>query len=246
VTDVDLPQAIVADPLFALHAGRVLSMSEDYDLAESVLAQIRAVARRDHAQVSLAIAMGALGEVWVRSGRFAAAAGVLDDAVALSLGTGQRAFVPFWFALRARVRSARGDHDGARADLDAGFGIAEELSLPGARYFLLAAAGLDALARGDAVGAIGHLEECRDFEDASDVLSPNVGRWRPDLVEAYCAVGDLDAARAALVPLRAAGGAEGAGRWTVASAARRRPPVCVRPPPASTRTSTASTWVALC
>lgn len=219
VEQVDLAAAVECDPLFGLHVGRLLAMSEQFTAAESALIELRARSRGENARVSLAMTMGSLGDVWVRSCRYDTAYAVLDEAIALSLASGQRAFAPFWMALRARVSSLRGGRADAESDLERGFAIADELVLPGARYFLLAAAGFHALTFGDLDMAIETLEECRAFEDAGGALAPNVGRWRPDLAEAYCAIGDISAARTAAQPVFDAARV-GSGRWTAATAAR--------------------------
>ena len=85
---------------------------------------------------------GSLGETQVRASRFDEALVCLDEAVALSLATGQRAFAPFWLALRARVSAIRGDDESSKADFALGFEISDAIPTFGARYFLLANAGL--------------------------------------------------------------------------------------------------------
>ncbi|MCD9624499.1 helix-turn-helix transcriptional regulator [Rhabdothermincola salaria] len=217
--EIDLLDALDHDPQLGLHLGRSFGLAERIDDGVEALTALAARGRGERARASLAMTYGTLGELHVRGCRYDEAIANLDEALVLSLATGQRAFAPFWFALRARVRSVRGDHDGAKADLDAGLGIADELTLLGARYFLLGAAGMDALTRDAPAEAVGFLEECRFFENAGGVLSPNLGRWRPDLVSAHLARGDDDLASEVLGPLTDAAAAPGASRWTRGSAA---------------------------
>ncbi len=127
-----------------------MSIAERYDQSVSQLTRLIGALRSEGgARASLAMAYGALGETYVRASRFDDALVCLDEAVALCLATGQRAFGPFWLSLRARVAAIRGDDQAAAADLELGFAISDEQSTFGARYFLLANAGLAALTEAD-------------------------------------------------------------------------------------------------
>ncbi|MCC5954287.1 MAG: AAA family ATPase [Acidimicrobiia bacterium] len=217
---LDVDAAVEHDPQFGLHIGRSLGIAELTDEAGAAMARLTARSRGEGARASLSMSFGALGELHIRTCRYDEAMSVLDEAIRLSFATGQRAFAPFWFALRARVTGVRGEHDAAAADLADGLRIADELSLVGARYFLASAAGLDALTRGADREAVERFSECQMFEELGGVLSPNLARWRADLVEAYARLGDAAGAEVALGPLRAAAERPGATRWTRASAAR--------------------------
>ncbi|MCD9624515.1 AAA family ATPase [Rhabdothermincola salaria] len=220
--ELDALAAVDHDPQLGLHLGRAQGLAERCPAGVDMLTALIARGRGEGARASLAMTYGTLGDVLVRSCRYDEAVTALDESLALSVATGQRAFAPFWYALRARVRAIRGDATGARGDLDAGFGLADEFSVPGARYFLLGAAGLAALARQDHLSARENLEECRFFEEAAGPLSPNLGRWVPDLVETHIALGRDDLARSAAVGLLEATAAPGTARWTRAAAARCR------------------------
>ncbi|APE35433.1 hypothetical protein BOX37_17420 [Nocardia mangyaensis] len=212
--------AIHHDPTVGLHIGRALSIAEQYDTAVTMLTALSGHARGEGARASLAMTYGALGETHLRASRFDQATRCLDEAIALSLATGQRAFAPFWLGLRARIHAIRGEDAAAAADFDLGFDISTEQSTFGARYFLLANAGNAALATGRAEEAVGFLQECWAFEEAGGRLAPQLARWHPDLVEAYVSLGRHQQARPVLDHLLEVAAAPGASRWTRASARR--------------------------
>ncbi|MFC4126625.1 helix-turn-helix transcriptional regulator [Nocardia rhizosphaerae] len=218
--DLDPAVVVAHDPTAGLHLGRALSIAERYDTAVSVLTELSGRAKGDGARASLAMIYGALGETYIRCCRFDRATPCLDEAIALSLATGQRAFAPFWLALRARAAAIRGDDAAAAADLELGFGICTSQSTWGARYFLLANAGHAALTAGRNADAVELLTECWTFEQTGGALSPQLARWHPDLIEAGVAVGDRPAVRSVLDYLRTVAAAPGASRWTRASARR--------------------------
>jgi len=208
------------DPLVGLHLGRAFAIAEQYDAAVTHLTSLIAHSRRAGARASLAMAFGALGETHVRASRFDEALGCLDEAIALSLATGQRAFAPFWLSLRARVRAIRGDDEAAADDLRLGFDISGEQATFGARYFLLANAGLAAVVTGRYDDAVAALGECWSFERAIGPLAPQLARWHVDLVEAYVALGRPQEADDVLAHLDLVVQTPGASRWTRATARR--------------------------
>lgn len=220
IDDLDLAAAAQHDPMLGLHLGRALSIAEKYDDAASALLELISRARSEGSRSSLAMSFGALGETYVRASRFDEALACLDEAVALSLATGQRAFAPFWLALRARVHAIRGDDLQAEADLRPGFTISDDQTTFGARYFLLANAGLAALIAQRHDEAIGYLAECWSFEQATGLLAPQLARWHADLVEAYVATGRHVDAEPLVAHLVAISALPGASRWTRATACR--------------------------
>lgn len=220
IDGIDLLEAVRHDPMVGLHVGRALSLAERYDAAASALTDLCARLRGEGARAALAMAFGSLGETHVRACRFDEALVCLDEAVAQSMATGQRAFAPFWLSLRARTRALRGDDEACAADLDLGFTIADRQATFGARYFLLANAGFAALTAGRYDDAVGRLEECWAFEQATTKLAPQLARWHADLVEAYVAVGRHDEAGPLVEHLVAVADAGGSSRWTRATALR--------------------------
>lgn len=224
--EVDLVTAVQHDPMAGLHIGRALSIAEQYDAAVSALTELGARLRGEGARSALAMTFGALGETHVRASRFDEALACLDEAIALSLATGQRAFAPFWLSLRARVHAVRGDDRASATDLSLGFAISTELSTFGARYFLLANAGLAALTSQHYDEAVTHLAECWAFEQADALLAPQLARWHVDLVEAYVACGRHDDAVPVLAHLVAVSAEPGASRWTKATAYRAKALIC--------------------
>lgn len=220
ITGLDLVSAVRHDPMIGLHFGRALSIAERYEAAVGALTGLGAQLRGEGARSALAMVFGALGETYVRASRFDDALVCLDEATALSLAAGQRAFAPFWLSLRARVHAIRGDDHTSAADLELGFAISDELSTFGARYFLLANSGLAALTAdrpGDAVTA---LSECWAFEQVGGFLAPQLARWHVDLIEAYIAVGRRADAIPVLEHLQVVAAAVGSSRWTKATACR--------------------------
>ncbi|WP_370333850.1 LuxR C-terminal-related transcriptional regulator [Mycolicibacterium hippocampi] len=228
---LDLMAAIRHDPLVGLHVGRAMSIAERYDAGVSRLTGLIGALRLEGARASLAMAYGALGETHVRASRFDDALVCLDEAVALCLATGQRAFAPFWLSLRARVAAIRGDDKAAAADLELGFAISDEQSTFGARYFLLANAGLAALSECRYHDVVGHLGECWAFEQVAGLLAPQLARWHVDLVEAYVALGRPGDAEPIVAHLAAVAATPGSSRWTGATARRARALVCAQADP---------------
>ena len=202
VDDATLTAGLSLDPSFGLHVGRALGYAERYDEAAAALLTVIAKARAARARSSLAMAFAALADVRLRSSRYDDARDALNEAVALSLGIGQRTFAPFWLGTRARIDAIRGD-DGD-ADLALGRSIAESLDLTGAQYYLWSHAGSVALSVDDPGAAVAELEKCRRFEAGTGVLTAQVSRWRVDLVDAYTRLGNTDEARAVLAQLEAA------------------------------------------
>lgn len=217
---LDLASAAHHDPMVGLHIGRALSIAEQYGAAVSALTELSGRSRGEGSRSSLAMTFGALGETYVRASRFDEALVCLDEAVALSLATGQRAFAPFWLSLRARVRAIRGDDEASALDFDLGFAIADEQSTFGARYFLLANAGLAALTVQRYDTAVDHLAECWAFEQAGGLLAPQLARWHADLVEAFVAAGRRDDAEPLVAHLVGVAETPGSSRWTKATACR--------------------------
>lgn len=222
IDNLDTATAVHLEPMLGLHVGRVLSMAENYDGAASALFELAVRSRAEGARSSLAMTVGALGETHVRASRFDEALVCLDEAIALSLATGQRAFAPFWLALRARVHAIRGDDAHAEADLALGFEIADGQSTFGARYFLLANAGLAALSAERHDVAASYLQECWAFEQATRLLAPQLARWQADLVEAYVATGRGPEAEPLVDRLTEVSERPGSTRWTKATARRAR------------------------
>ncbi|MGK2869791.1 MAG: LuxR C-terminal-related transcriptional regulator [Mycobacterium sp.] len=230
---LDLVAAATHDPMIGLHLGRALSIAERYGTATTALTELSARLRGEGARSSLAMTFGALGETYVRASRFDEALACLDEATALSLAAGQRAFAPFWLSLRARVHAIRGDDRASAADLELGFAISDELSTFGARYFLLANAGFAALTAHRHDDAVTALAECWSFEQVGGLLAPQLARWHIDLAEAYIANGRADAAQPLVEHLQTVAATSGASRWTRATACRAEALLCHDKDPAT-------------
>lgn len=220
IEKMDLGATAQHDPMVGLHIGRALSIAERYGDSTSALTDLISQSRGEGARSSLAMSFGALGETHVRASRFDEALVCLDEAIALSLAAGQRAFAPFWLALRARVHAIRGDDQASAADFELGFAITDEQATFGARYFLLANAGFSALTAQCHDTAIRHLAECWAFEQAGGLLAPQLARWHADLVEAYAESGRRDEAEPLVAHLMSVADLPGSSRWTKATACR--------------------------
>lgn len=219
-------ELVEEDPIVGLHVGRCLALAERAADGEEVLRALRAAGTSGP---SLALALGALGEVRFRTCRWAEAIAALDDAVALSMTAGQQAFATFWLAIRCRARALTGDVTGALADLELGHGIAAQRGLMGARYFLSASGGVVHHLAGDPDAAIASMEECRMFEDLGGLLAPTLGRWRPELAELHLRAGRTDEAAEVAGPLLDAADRGGATRWTTGVADRLRAQLATDP-----------------
>jgi len=219
---VDMRAAVRADPLFGLHIGRACGYAERYAEGARLMTALIAGARRLGARTTMAMAHGALADIRLRSSRLDDAVVQLDEAIALSLGSGQRAFAPFWLGMRARIAGYRGDVAAARDDLALGSEIADDLGVEGARYFLDAHTGVVAATAMEWSDAIEHLERARYFEQVNGGLSPQVARWGYDLVDAYHALGDHREAEGVIDELVRAARQPGARRWTRATASLAR------------------------
>ena len=207
----DWRDVLAEDPVCGLHVGRAVALVGRFQEGERILAAMRAAGAGGP---SLALTLGALGELRVRSCRWVGADHLLTEAIGSCMTMGQQAFTTFWLALRCRLRALTGDAPGAANDLRLGLDIATDRGLVGARYFLQASAGLVLGLSGDHAGAIDALEECAMFEDLGGALVPNLARWRPELVELYLAADRrADAERATAVVVDAAG-AQAADQWT--------------------------------
>ncbi len=218
--ELDVEQVIAIDPMIGLHIGRPLGLTERFDDADRVMADLRAVSRGRYGGPTLAMTLGAMAEIQLRACRWTEGVRTASEAIALSLSTGQRAFAPFWLAIRCRLHALQGRQPDAEADLELGLVIAEELSLVGARYFLSAAAGTVRRVGEDTAGAVEAMEECRLFEELGGTLAPTLGRWAPELIELHHADGRDDDAAAICTWLEAEAARPGATRWTVGVAAR--------------------------
>ena len=232
LASLDVRSAVRSDPLFGLHIGRAFGYAERYVEGARLMAAIVAGARRAGARTTLAMAHGALADLRLRSSRLDDALVQLDEAIAISLGAGQRAFAPFWLGMRARIAGYRGEFAAARDDLTLGYEIADDLGVEGARYFLDAHAGVVAATAMDWQQAVECLERARFFEHANGGLTPQVARWAYELVDAYCALGETGAACDLVDDLESFARRPGARRWTRATAELARGLVLLERDPA--------------
>lgn len=213
----DIP---IADPQHGLHLGRALALLEHYDEVEDAVGRMVAAARAAATPGMLPLPLGALGEGRFRRCDWNAADAALEEAVELGDGTGQEAFTAFWRAVLTRLCAARGESARCRHHLERAGDAARRLRLHGVSYFLDTSRGLLALAEGDPAAAAEALAAPRGHERADGALAPNLGRWRPEMVEALVALDRRAEAEDVAAPLEAAGTSQ--GTWTAGVAARCR------------------------
>ena len=140
--------------------------------------------------------LGVAADVAYRVGDWEAAAAASRSAD-LAAEHGQGGILPFCLIVGARLRAARGETPRARAELERGIALAEEIGAMTVVNWGRAALGFLELGAGRTDEAIAALEPVRAFAEASGLEDPVYVPWAPDLVESYVRAGRLaDAERA--------------------------------------------------
>jgi DNA-binding CsgD family transcriptional regulator len=128
-------------------------------------------------------------------------AGRQSTSVTLAEEYGQRGILPFCLAVSGRLRAARGETAQARAELERGIAIAQEVGSVMVIDWGRAALGFLELGIGRAEAAIAELEQVEASAAESGLEDPTFVPWAPDLVEAYLRAGraaDAELASASL------------------------------------------------
>ena len=180
------------EPQATVYLGMLLTTVEEYDRARPILSRLVAEARTANALSTLAYALGALGVLEMRSGRWTAASAALEEAVELTALAGTVNDQAWVLVTLARLAACRGDDTACRAHAERAIGIARGLGLASHMFQASAALGLLELGAGRAEEAIGHLREgvqVIDDRRASDAhCQPYL---TPDLIEAYVRAGEI-------------------------------------------------------
>jgi len=153
-----------------------------------------------------------------RSGNFAAALALADEAVSLASLTGSEAMRRNLLGQRALVRACRGETEEALRD------CADAVASPEhfwAAVWVAAARATLELSRGDAGAAWAACEQVTEAIEQRGIAEPVPAFFLPDAIEALIALGELDRAEALL------GAVEARGReldraWALATAGRCR------------------------
>ncbi len=132
--------------------------------------------------------LGVSADAAYRVGDWEAAA---DHSASVTLAEeyGQRGILPFCLAVSGRLRAARGETAQARAELERGIAVAQEVGSVMVVDWGRAALGFLELGLGRAEAAIAELELVEASTARSGLEDPAFVPWAPDLVEAYLRAG---------------------------------------------------------
>jgi GMP synthase-like glutamine amidotransferase/tetratricopeptide (TPR) repeat protein len=202
------------------YLGAGLAISGRHERARKVLVTLVKELRADGTLALLPYALVRLAAVEIETGRWAAASGVLHEALRLAQETGQSADNGLALGTLAWLEAAQGRVDACRGHVEEALELADRLGSGSRLAGAAAAAGLLELGAGRPADAIPHLEDVRALQDeqgwSDAAVAPHV---IPDLVEAYASAGRPGEAQAALAGFAAA--AERTGRASALAAAAR-------------------------
>lgn len=173
---------------FGLHAR--ICTGEAAALRDDVLA-MAAVVRESGANGLVPHYLLVAGDAALRLGRWAAAAADIDEAATTAELCGQHGPLAAALVVRARLRAACGQVDGAREDLATIAEIAARAGYVASGVGGRAAAGFLELTEGRVAEAIVELEAVRVAAADAGFEDPITIPWAPDLVEAFVASGRL-------------------------------------------------------
>ncbi len=183
--------------VLGLHAQ--VSTGQERELQAQV-ARLIEMARETDSFGMLPFLLGVSADAEYRLGDWEAAA--RDScAVALAEEYGQNGILPFCSIISGRLRAARGEESLARAELERGTALAEEVGSLIVANRGHAALGFLELGLGRPEEAIAELIEVEAFAETSGLADPLFVPWAPDLVEAYVRAGRVDEAEAACTAL---------------------------------------------
>jgi DNA-binding NarL/FixJ family response regulator/Arc/MetJ-type ribon-helix-helix transcriptional regulator len=168
----------------------------------------------------LPYALVRLATVEIETGRWAAASGVLHEALRLAQETGQSADTGLALGTLAWLEAGQGRVDACRGHVEEALELAHRLGSGSRLAGAAAALGLLELGAGRPAAAIPYLEEVRALQEeqgwSDAAVAPHV---IPDLVEAYAGADRVGEAHAVLDGFAAA--AERTGRASALAAAAR-------------------------
>ena len=173
-----------------------LVWTDRYAPARAILARVIAAGREHGALARLAYPLGAQCVLDFRSGRWADAIAVGEEAVRASVDTGADAVTALIGAWLAEVEAHRGLTEQAVARAREADALAVRTGSDGFRMFGHHAAGVALLAGGDAEAAVVELEAAWEWSRRIGTLGAAWLPTQPALIDAYLALGRKDDAAA--------------------------------------------------
>lgn len=215
-----LEDPMVAGMVLQSEAGYLMVLGQHAE-ARARVEQLVVAARDAGAAGLLPYPLGLLGEIELRSGRWAQGLAAAAEGVEFAEQTGQLAWGCLGHQVLVRLHGAMGHFEAAESHAARAQEITDSLGVDGMRFYLPAARSLLALTMGDLESAVDHGREVEEISRERGLREPAVVLWAPDLVEAYARLGRVDEARKVLE--RFTDEAEATGRiWALAAAARCR------------------------
>jgi len=174
--------------VLGLHA-RVCTGQEQTLRAE--LARVIEMAREADTFGVLPFLLGVSADLAYRVGDWDAAA---RDSCSVELAEeyGQGGILPFCLIVSGRLRAARGEASHARAEIERGTRLAQEVGSIMVVNWGRAALGFLELVVGRTDEAVAELTQVEEFAENSGLADPTFLPWAPDLAEAYARGGRID------------------------------------------------------
>lgn len=191
----------LADGADLVQASPALLAVEEYDQAERVLLRQVSAERASSAVGRLAYSLGALAELEVRIGRWAAAAAHGSEAVQLAEEAGLAGQLSYNLARFARLEAGRGQETACRAHVARALELAGRHNFGSTWPFAYSALGLLALGLDRPSEAVLHLEETGRQWERIGLREPGRLEWQGDLAEALVRNGQAPDAERVLAEL---------------------------------------------
>jgi DNA-binding CsgD family transcriptional regulator len=185
--DVDAIDALakdLADQLI-LVAGVAHLALEDLDRAETLINRSASEAREASAIGVLTFRLGRLAWSHYWKGRWASTIAIADESLRIAEDTGWVSERPNSLATLAKVEAVTGRESECREHAAAAARFSFTTGIATHQAHAHAALGLLALSEGDALQAVGHLEEVEAFATDRGVADTPMLWWSADLIEAY-------------------------------------------------------------
>ncbi len=149
-------------------------------------------------ETSLPFLLAQMSESASREGDWTAALRLADEALAMSLQTGQKPMRAAALYARALAEAHRGNLDEARSSAHDGLQVAEAVGSVVMMMWNQSVLGFIELSVDDPAAAHGHLGPLVAWRDVVGIREPGMLRFLPDEIEALVALGELDRADALL------------------------------------------------
>jgi ATP/maltotriose-dependent transcriptional regulator MalT len=182
----------VAQPLF--QAAVVWLWWDELELAAGAFERLAARAREMGDESSLPYVLVLAAQVEAVRGDLPLAATYANEGYELAEQVGQETLCAYLLALRAVVHADAGEPDACRAAAGRALELAERTSGRPAEHFATAALGRVELSLGRAAETVAVLGPFVEFLRREQIREPGTARVVPDQIEAFVALGELDAA----------------------------------------------------